>query len=115
GHCGDRFLTSAEFRMSQRHWVCAPTPDGSGREVSSFGATTSELIEMAKWLQQRNVRSVAMESTGVYWIAPHEVLESQGFEVLLVSTRQLAQVQGRNKKSDPGDCEWIQRLHSCGL
>jgi len=56
-----------------------------------------------------------MESTGVYWIAPHEVLEGEGFEVLLVDTRQLAQVPGRNKKSDPADCEWIQRLHSCGL
>jgi transposase len=100
---------------SQRHWVCAPTADGAGREVTSFGATTPELIRMAKWLQERNVRSVAMESTGVYWIAPHEVLEGQGFEVRLVSTRQLAQVPGRNKKSDPADCEWIQRLHSCGL
>jgi transposase len=100
---------------SERHWVCAPTPDGAGREVTSFGASTPELIRMAKWLQERNVRSVAMESTGVYWIAPHEVLEGQGIEVLLVSTRQLAQVPGRNKKSDPADCEWIQRLHSCGL
>jgi transposase len=100
---------------SEQHWVCAPTPDGAGREVSSFGATTPELIRMGEWLQQRKVRSVAMESTGVYWIAPHEVLEGQGFEVLLVSTRQLAQVPGRNKKSDPSDCEWIQRLHSCGL
>jgi transposase len=100
---------------SERHWLCAPTPEGAGREITSFGATTPELILMAKWLQERNVRSVAMESTGVYWIAPHEVLEGQGFEVLLVSTRQLAQVPGRNKKSDPADCEWIQRLHSCGL
>lgn len=56
-----------------------------------------------------------MESTGVYWIAPHEVLEAQGLQVLLVDTRQLAQVPGRDKKSDPTDCEWIQRLHSCGL
>jgi transposase len=56
-----------------------------------------------------------MESTGVYWIAPHEILEGQGLEVLLVDTRQLARVPGRDKKSDPSDCEWIQRLHSCGL
>jgi transposase len=53
-----------------------------------------------------------MESTGVYWIAPHEVLEEQGLEVLLVDTRQLARVPGRDKKTDPTDCEWIQRLHS---
>jgi len=70
---------------------------------------------MAEWLKARQVESVAMESTGVYWIAPHEVLEAQGLQVLLVDTRQLARVPGRDKKSDPTDCEWIQRLHSCGL
>jgi transposase len=70
---------------------------------------------MAEWLKARQVDSVAMESTGVYWIAPHEVLEGQGLEVLLVDTRQLARVPGRDKKTDPTDCEWIQRLHSCGL
>jgi transposase len=70
---------------------------------------------MGKWLKERRVESVAMESTGVYWIAPHEVLEAMGLKVVLVDTRQLAQVPGRDKKSDPTDCEWIQRLHSCGL
>jgi transposase len=72
-------------------------------------------MRMAEWLQQRQVESVAMESTGVYWIAPQEVLEGKGFEILLVDTRQLARVPGRDKKSDPTDCEWMQRLHSCGL
>src|SRR5947209_2988792 len=100
---------------SEQHWVCAPTVDGKEREIASFGATTPELIRMAEWLKARQVESVAMESTGVYWIAPHEVLEAQGLQVLLVNTRQLAQVPGRDKKSDPTDCEWIQRLHSCGL
>jgi transposase len=100
---------------SERHWVCAPTPDGSGREITSFGATTAELLRMAEWLKARQVESVAMESTGVYWIAPHEVLEAHGLQVLLVDTRQLARVPGRDKKTDPTDCEWIQRLHSCGL
>lgn len=100
---------------SERHWVCAPTMDGQGREITSFGATTAELIRMAEWLQARHVKSVAMESTGVYWIAPHEVLETHGLEVLLVDTRQLARVPGRDKKTDPTDSEWIQRLHSCGL
>lgn len=70
---------------------------------------------MAEWLKARQVESVAMESTGVYWIAPHEVLEARGLKVLLVDTRQLARVPGRDKKTDPTDCEWIQRLHSCGL
>jgi transposase len=100
---------------SEQHWVCAAKLDRSGREVESFGATTPELKRLAKWLKQRQIRSVAMESTGVYWIAPHEVLEAEGLEVLLVNTQQLAQVPGRNKKTDPEDCQWIQRLHSCGL
>src|SRR5260370_20860208 len=100
---------------SQGHWVCAPTVEGSGREVANFGATTTELVRMAKWLKERKVESVAMESTGVYWIAPHEVLEAEGLELMLVDTRQLARVPGRDQKSDPFDCEWIQRLHSCGL
>jgi transposase len=100
---------------SEQHWVCAPTLDRSGREVARFGATTAELIRMAEWLKVRQVESVAMESTGEYWIAPHEVLEAQALQVLLVDTRQLAQVPGRDKQSDPTDCEWIQRLHSCGL
>lgn len=100
---------------SERHWVCAPMVDGSGREIADFGATTPELMRMAEWLKQRRVESVAMESTGVYWIAPHEILEGEGFDVLLVDTRQLARVPGRDKKTDPTDCEWIQRLHGCGL
>jgi len=100
---------------SERHWVCAATRDRSAREVASFGATTAELRRMAEWLKIRQVESVAMESTGVYWIAPHEVLEGQGLQVLLVDTRQLARVPGRDKKTDPTDCEWIQRLHSCRL
>ena len=100
---------------SEQHWVCAATVDGESREVASFGATTPELIRLAEWLKARRVESVAMESTGVYWIAPHEVLEGQGLQVLLVDTRQLARVPGRDKKTDPNDCEWIQRLHSCGL
>lgn len=88
---------------SEVHWVCAPKVDGSGREVQKFGATTPELERMAEWLKQCNVESVAMESTGVYWIAPHEVLEGLGFEVLLVNTRELARVPGR-KKTDRVDC-----------
>ena len=100
---------------SEHHWTCAPTIEGDRREVADFGATTAELIRLGEWLIERHVESVAMESTGVYWIAPHEILEAQGLEVLLVDTRQLARVPGRDKKTDPTDCEWIQRLHACGL
>ena len=99
---------------STEHWVCASRVDGSGREVEKFGATTPELERMAEWLKARRVESVAMESTGVYWIAPHEVLERRGLEVVLVNTRELARVPGR-KKTDRVDCKWIQRLHGCGL
>jgi len=99
---------------SKGHWVCAPVREGEGREVQVFGATTPELEKMAGWLLERKVESVALESTGVYWIAVHEVLEAHGLEVLLVDTRALARVPGRTK-TDRRDCEWIQRLHSCGL
>jgi hypothetical protein len=99
---------------SEQHWVCAPHIHGAGREVTTFGATTPELEKMALWLKQRKVESVAMEGTGVYWIAPHEVLERHGLEVALVDTRDLARVPGR-KKTDRVDARWIQRLHSCGL
>jgi transposase len=77
-------------------------------------SATPEMERMAAWLKERNVESVAMEATGVYWVAPHEVLERTGLEVVLVETRQLARVPGR-KKSDRMDCKWLQRLHSCGL
>ena len=98
---------------SESHWVCAPRADG-GRDVEQFGATTPELERLAKWLKDRNVESVAMESTGVYWIAAYEVLEQHGLEVVLANTRELSRVPGR-KKTDRIDCKWIQRLHSCGL
>ena len=99
---------------SEEHWVCAPRGDGSGRETVVFGATTLELEKMAAWLKERQIESVAMEGTGVYWIAPHEVLERYGFEVLLLNTRELARVPGR-KKTDRVDARWIQKLHACGL
>lgn len=99
---------------SEHHWVCAPARTGRGREVAVFAATTSGVEQLAAWLKERGVASVALESTGVYWIAPHEMLEHHGFEMLLADTRELGRVPGR-PKSDRRDCEWIQRLHSCGL
>lgn len=99
---------------SEQHWVCAPTQTGVGRETAVFPATTAGLEQLAAWLKDRRVVSVALESTGVYWMAPHEVLEPHGFELVLVDTRALGRVPGRTK-SDRNDCEWIQRLHSCGL
>jgi transposase len=97
---------------SDSHYVCAPTRDG-GTEMRVFGGTTGELLKIAEWLQQSQVESVAMESTGVYWIPLFELLESCGIEVILTDARQLSRVPGR--KTDAQDCEWIQLLHSCGL
>lgn len=95
------------------HYVCGPRRDDGGHDIAHFGTTTSELSRMAAWLAERGVESVAMESTSVYWIPVAELLESGGVEVVLVDTREVRMVPGR--KSDVKDCQWLQRLHSCGL
>lgn len=98
---------------SREHWVCGPArPDGNPN-VQVFGTTTPQLNELADWLLEQDVESVAMESTGVYWIPVYELLESRGIEVVLVNARELKNVPGR--KTDMKDCQWIQRLHGCGL
>jgi transposase len=97
----------------REHYVCAPALQGEGRDVESFGGITAEWYRMADWLKARGVQSVAMESTGVYWISVYEVLESRGFEVVWVNARALLSVPGR--KTDVLDGPWIQLLHSCGL
>lgn len=99
---------------SREHWVCGPQQDGDGKpNVRRFGTTTEQLRLLADWLQDQGVVSVAMESTHVYWIPLHELLEERGFEVLLANARQLKNVPGR--KTDMADCQWLQRLHACGL
>lgn len=105
------------------HWVAVP-PDSAPPdpnqppelppEVRSFGACTADLQQIADWLTRCGVTSVAMESTGIYWIPLFELLERRGFTVLLVDPRQTRQVSGR-PKSDRLDCQWIRRLHACGL
>ena len=98
---------------SREHYVCCPPrPDGEAN-VEHFGTTTPELNRLAEWMEAQGVESVAMESTGVYWIPVYEILERRGFEVLLVNARALSSVPGR--KTDMLDCQWIQMLHSCGL
>lgn len=81
--------------------------------VKAFGNYSVDLQNIGKWLQEHNVKTVAMESTGVYWIPLFEELERQGFECLLISSRSLRRVPGR--KSDIMDVQWIQTLHSYGL
>ena len=98
---------------SREHWVCAPEVTEGTPNVRTFGTTMPQLQQLAEWLLEQGVESVAMESTSVYWIPLYELLESCSLEVLLVNARQLRHVPGH--KTDMQDCQWIQLLHSCGL
>jgi len=102
--------------------VACVAGDATTQIVKAFGNYTVDLQAIGKWLKGYNVKTVAMESTGVYWIPLFEELERQGFECLLtlapgasagVSSRSLRRVPGR--KSDIQDAQWIQTLHSYGL
>lgn len=88
-------------------------PDRDMDSVRRFATFTRDLLDLADWLRQCNIRSVAMESTGVYWIPLYQILEAHGFEVFLVNAHHVKNVPGR--KSDVSDCQWIQYLHSVGL
>ena len=96
------------------HYVAVPPGrDAEGRDVRSFRGFTCELEQLSEWLHLCGVTTVAMESTGVFWIPLYELLESKGIEVLLVDPRGLKRVPGR--KSDVLDCQWMQELHTFGL
>jgi transposase len=97
---------------SERHWVAVP-PDRDPQPVRSFRSFTTDLHRLADWLVACGIQTVAMESTGVYWIPLYEILEQRGLEVLLVNARHVKGVPGR--KSDLVDCQWLQQLHSFGL
>jgi transposase len=93
-------------------WACVP----EGRDpqpVRMFPTFTADLHALADWLQACGITTVAMESTGVYWIPIYELLEERGFQVFLVNARHLKNVPG--KKTDVLDCQWIQQLHTFGL
>ena len=98
---------------AQEHWVAVP-PDTDPQPVRRFGACTADLQTLADWLQHCGVTTVAMESTGVYWIALFELLEARGFDVVLADAREVQRAPGR-PKSDAQDCQWLQRLHTYGL
>ncbi len=93
--------------------VAAVGPGADAEPVRSFGTFTADLNRMADWLKQCGIRTVAMESTGVYWIPAYEILEQRGFEVVLVNARDAKHVPGR--KTDVSDAQWLQRLHEYGL
>ena len=98
---------------SREHWVAGPPIEADTPNVQRFGTTTPELLRLADWLKDQGVTTVAMESTGVYWIPLFEILDSRGFEVILANARQVSHVPGR--KTDMLDCQWLQLLHACGL
>ena len=93
------------------HWVAVPR-HSCDDPVREFGAMTDDLNAMADWLIACGVDTVALESTGVYWIPVYEVLQQRGLKVFLVDARQMKYVPGR--KSDVQDCQWLQRLMSQG-
>jgi len=94
------------------HWVAVP-PHLAEESVREFGAMTDDLNALADWLLACGIDTVALESTGVYWIALYDVLEQRGLKVWLVDARQMKYVPGR--KSDVQDCQWLQKLMSLGL
>lgn len=97
---------------AERHYVAIPEGRG-GRTIENFGVVTAELERMATWLIACGIKTVALESTGVYWIPVCDVLEDQGLEVVLVDPKKVKTIGGR--KSDVHDAAWIQKLHSFGL
>ena len=96
----------------QEIYVAVP-PDRDEHATRRFTSFTCDLQALADWLQGCRIRTVAMESTGVYWIPLYQILEQRGFEVYLVNAHYLKSAPGR--KSDVSDCQWIQYLHSVGL
>ncbi len=97
---------------SAAHFVAVP-PDRDDEPVREFPSFTADLERLAEWLTECGVDTVAMESTGVYWIPLYELLDARGLTVLLVNARHVKNVSGR--KSDVLDCQWLQQLMSYGL
>ena len=109
----NRYVAGIDLAGSADHYVCGPRKDDGTHDVEHFGTTTDDIARMVAWLKARNVTSAAMESTSVYWIPVYDALERAGIKPVLADTRQVRMVPGR--KSDVQDCQWLQRLHSCGL
>ena len=97
---------------NESHYVAVP-PGRDARPVREFGSWTAALEEMAQWLKSCGIETVVLQSTGVYWIAVHDVLQSHGLEVNLVDARGTKSVPGR--KSDVQECQWLLKLHTYGL
>jgi transposase len=98
---------------AKEHVVAVPC-DRDPQPVRTFQAFTPDLHELAGWLKRGGIETVALESTGIYWISLYEILEQYGFEIRVVNARHVKHVPGRTK-TDVLDCQWIQKLHSFGL
>lgn len=104
---------SAGIDVGATEIYIAVPDDRSEKPVRRFDTFTSDLHEAAIWLKECDIESIAMESTGVYWIPIFQILDSYGFKVVLVNARHVKNVPGR--KTDVQDCQWLQFLHSVGL
>ncbi|MGG4607573.1 IS110 family RNA-guided transposase [Providencia sp. Me31A] len=104
---------AAGIDIGGRFHVVAVPPERCDEPVQTFKAFTGDIHNMAHWLAKCGITTIAMESTGVYWVPVYEILEEHGFEVVLSNARDTRAVPGR--KTDVGDAQWIQRLHACGL
>lgn len=104
---------AAAVDIGSRMHMAAVNPDTAEVPVRAFGTFTHDLHDLAAWFKSHGVTSVAMESTGVYWIPAYEILEQHGFEVILVNARYAKNVPGR--KTDVSDASWLRQLHSYGL
>src|SRR5215831_17097349 len=97
---------------NETHYAAVP-PKRDSEPVRRFGCTTAELRAMGAWLKQCGIRTVAMQSTGVYWIPVYDILEEIGFEVYLVNARDTKNLPG--KKTDVQESQWLMKLHTYGL
>jgi len=104
---------AAGIDIGARFHVVAVAPDICAEPVRTFQSFTADLISMADWLVLLGISTVAMESTGIYWVPAYEILESRGIDIVVANARESRSVPGR--KSDVNDAQWLQRLHSCGL
>ena len=106
-------LNAAGIDVGDSQMYVAVPEDRDEQFVRVFGTFTRNLLSLAQWLKDCHITTVAMESTGVYWIPLFEILVEHGFDVLLVDARKIKNVSGR--KTDIQDCQWIQQLHTYGL
>ena len=104
---------AAGMDIGSRFHVVAVPSALSDQPIQTFQAFTADLKRMADWLVGVGIKSVVMESTGVYWVPVFEVLENAGLDVIVANARETRSVPGR--KSDINDAQWLQRLHACGL